>query len=389
MSVLFDKLRDADNQMSTYVQTIATLERKNNILGSAFLELTPLCNFSCKMCYARLSSSEIEKANKHILGFKEWKWFIDCFYEMGTRTLNLTGGECLLHPEFNQIYNYAYDKGFEIVIFTNCSRITEKQYRLFCEKPPASFSITVYGGSPFTYQNLCGNGKAYYDVFANIEKIIEKGFSLLVKYTITNENIGDLPQVYDYFKKKGITLRYQNSLLQLNKADKHTITKLSVDEENLGEVEKSIHQNDDLVKDQDLDAYSINILKNRIQMPKKGIRCSAGRSICHIRWDGLMTPCVSLETIIIDPMEVGLKESWKIINEWAMSFQVIEECDKCVHVLKCPQCTALHYNDTGVAGIPSPRLCWKHNHLKEAKIIETRLIDKGLITAEELYGKEH
>lgn len=329
---------------------------------------------------------EIESSGKHILRFEEWKWYIDQLHEMNTPTLTFTGGECLVHPDFEKIYSYSYDLGFGIVLLTNGTCITEKLFDLFCNKPPDNFSITVYGNSPETYEKLCGDRDGYQRVYANINKLLEHNFNLLIKYTITSENIVDLYDTYQYFKSKGIQLRYQESLIVFKKANPDTISQMTVDEDLFRNIEILINGDAFQHEDDELDRSFVNIMRQSKKILKKGIRCSAGRCICHIRWDGIMTPCVTFEDFLVDPRKVGMKSAWAQMNKWADNYLGLDECDRCPHQLRCHQCAALHYNDVGISGKPSPRLCWKHNHLEEAKIVEERLIRKGLVTSEEIYG---
>lgn len=386
MSELFNKLKASDDKLKTYSQLMTKLKRKECFLGNAYLQLTPLCNLSCKMCYARMVPSEVEKSGHRILGFTDWKWYIDQFHEIGTSTLNLTGGECMIHPEFEQIYNYAYDSGFEIEIFTNGSTINDTLLNLFKAKPPASFSFTVYGANPETYKRLCGNENAYYSAYRNIELIKNMGFNFLVKYVVTTDNVYDLPTVFDYFKQRGIRLKYQSTLMQFNKADPSTISRMTIDDKCFENMEKLIWGNSYQKDSTNQDLLFIDIMNTRSKLLKKGIRCSAGKSLCYIRWDGMMTPCVSFDSITFDPRTIGVQAAWKKINEWANSYPAIEKCDRCVHLMRCPQCVSLHYNDTGIPGVPSNRLCWKYNHPEEASNIENRLIRNGYISAEKLYG---
>ena len=386
MSVLFDKLKNDDNQKETFGKIITVLERQSNILNNAYLQLTPLCNLNCKMCYAKMLPGEVDDLGKHILRFEEWKWYIDQLQEMGTSTLSLTGGECMMHPDFEKIYSYAYDLGFGVVLLTNGTCITKRLFDLFCDKPPDNFSITVYGNTPEIYEKLCGDRNSYHRVYSTIDKLLEHKFSVLVKYTVTSENISDLYDSYLYFKQKGIQLRYQNSLMIFNKANFDTVSRLTVDEDLFLRTEKLINGSSYHQESEAQDMAFVDILRQSRKFSKKGIRCSAGRCICHIRWDGMMTPCVSFEDDLVDPREIGIKSAWERMNNWADNFLALEECDRCLHQLRCHQCAALHYNDTGVMGKPSPRLCWKLNHPEEAKSVEERLIKKGLITEEEIYG---
>jgi len=386
MSVLFDKLKNTNSQKEVFGKVITALGRKENFLNNVYLQLTPLCNLSCKMCYAKMLPDEIHSLGKHILRFEEWKWYIDQLYEMGTPTLSLTGGECMLHPDFEQIYNYAYDLGFGLVLLTNGTCITEKLFDLFCNKPPDNYSITVYGNSPETYEKLCGDRNGFHNAYTNIDRLMEKGFNLLIKYTVTNENICDLYDTYQYFIKKGIQLRYQDSLMTFNKADYNTISKLAVNEDLYRKIEILINGDKYQQESDDLDRSFVDVMRQSRRFSNKGIRCSAGRCICHICWDGMMTPCVSFDEFIVDPRSIGMRTAWGLMNEWADNYPSLDECDRCPHQLRCHQCASLHYNDTGIPGKPSPRLCWKYNHPDEAKIVEERLIKKGLVTAEEIYG---
>ena len=384
MSVLFNRLKETNGSFNTYAEVLSGLERQQLSLGNVYLQLTPLCNLSCTMCYAKMTLEEVHKTGQKILRFNEWKNYIDSFLEMGVSDISFTGGECTIHPDFERIYRYAYDLGFGIAILTNGSQISDELYELFIEKPPACIAVTVYGSKEGTYQQLCKNKQAYSEVFKNVVRLIQGGFNVKVKYTIVQENIKDLQEVYEFFEKYGIELRYQTHLLKFNNADEETISKVVVDEEEIKNIEKQMFGDKYQTDNDEYDIIAVKAYRNRRKLPKNGVRCAAGQSICHIRWDGQMTPCVSLETCVRDPRIIGFEKAWKNMNQWAQAAPVIEECDHCVHLLKCPSCIALHYNDTNVEGIPSPRFCWKRNHPQEAKAIEKRLVEKGLISFGEL-----
>ena len=67
------------------------------------LELLPLCNMSCDMCYIRMNRSEMEKKG----GLRTADEWISLGREMqkaGVLFLLLTGGEPLLFPDFKRLY---------------------------------------------------------------------------------------------------------------------------------------------------------------------------------------------------------------------------------------------------------------------------------------------
>ena len=72
--------------------------RKRMPIGGS-LELLPLCNMNCDMCYVRLSHEEMERKGR-IRKAQEWLNLAEEMKNQGTLFLLLTGGEPFLYPEF-------------------------------------------------------------------------------------------------------------------------------------------------------------------------------------------------------------------------------------------------------------------------------------------------
>ena len=93
-------------------------ERKQPIYGG--FELTPYCNFSCKMCYVQET-----KPGLPLLNGEQWLEFGRQAAAAGTLCIVLTGGEPLLHPDFKKIYKGLKQLGMVLTINTNASLIDE------------------------------------------------------------------------------------------------------------------------------------------------------------------------------------------------------------------------------------------------------------------------
>ncbi len=68
----------------------------------ATVEVIETCNFTCTHCYY---SSSPQKRGR--LSFDEFTTVVDSLIEMGVRIIEVTGGECTIHPEFLDIARYA------------------------------------------------------------------------------------------------------------------------------------------------------------------------------------------------------------------------------------------------------------------------------------------
>lgn len=67
------------------------------------IELLPLCNMNCDMCYVRLSREEME-AKGRLRTADEWLEIGRQMKDAGVLFLLLTGGEPFLYPDFRRLY---------------------------------------------------------------------------------------------------------------------------------------------------------------------------------------------------------------------------------------------------------------------------------------------
>ena len=85
---------------------------------SGTLELTPLCNMNCDMCYVHLSNEEMNKQGE-ILDIDKWLDLVDQLEKAGVLFIMLTGGEPLLFPGFKELYLKLKRMGMVITVNTN------------------------------------------------------------------------------------------------------------------------------------------------------------------------------------------------------------------------------------------------------------------------------
>lgn len=101
---------------------------------SGTFELSPVCNFSCRMCYVRKTQKEVNDSSRKILTLDDWLRIAREAREEGLMYLLLTGGEPLLWPDFWPLYEELIDMGFLISINTNGSLIDDRAIERFKRK---------------------------------------------------------------------------------------------------------------------------------------------------------------------------------------------------------------------------------------------------------------
>ena len=73
---------------------------------TAMFEMTNNCNFKCPFCYI----ANVDKKSNKIKRFDEIKTVLGEMIDRGLLFCILTGGECLLHPDFEKVYLYLKKK---------------------------------------------------------------------------------------------------------------------------------------------------------------------------------------------------------------------------------------------------------------------------------------
>lgn len=171
---------------------------------SGTFELSPVCNFSCRMCYVRKTVQEVRESPRGIMTLADWRRVAKQAREAGMLYLLLTGGEPLLWPDFWTLYDELVDMGFLVSINTNGSLIDEVAVAHFLRKPPLKLNITLYGASDETYKDLCGVGGVFAKVDSAITNLVRAGIPVKLNCSLTPQNARDLDWIVDYGKEKNV-----------------------------------------------------------------------------------------------------------------------------------------------------------------------------------------
>ena len=128
---------------------------------SGTFELSPLCNFACRMCYVRKTAAEVRAHHRPMLDYDDWLRIAREAKEQGMLFLLLTGGEPLLWPRFWELYDQLVDMGMLVAINTNGSLIDEAAIARFRQRPPRRVNITLSTAAAMPPTKLCAASRVY------------------------------------------------------------------------------------------------------------------------------------------------------------------------------------------------------------------------------------
>ncbi|AOZ95365.1 radical SAM/SPASM domain-containing protein [Butyrivibrio hungatei] len=166
------------------------------ILKQLFFELTLNCNEHCWHCGSRCGDVRATE-----MAPQEWKDILDQIKEDFNGSLpqiNVTGGEPLLYPGFEEVMSYAHSLGFKWGMTSNAILITPEVARMLQKCGMNTISVSI-DGLPETHDRIRGLQGGYKRAMEGIQNLIDlKCFgSIMVTTVVNHETVRELDSLYE------------------------------------------------------------------------------------------------------------------------------------------------------------------------------------------------
>ena len=302
---------------------------------SGTFELTPRCNFNCRMCYVHLPENEIKKHGTELTG-AEWIRIAQEAKDAGTTWLCITGGEPLMHPEFETIWRELTQMGFFITLQTNASLLTEYE-KLFEECPPRACKITLYGSNDQVYRDVCRVENGFTKADAGIRMLRQMKIPVELVSTVIQQNLDDVENIIRYVEK--------NKLRWIPNINVRTAGRgVDVDMQHL-----RIRP-----PQKDSNAEQESSRKKLIDPERKPCTyCRDFRIGYWIVWNGYMRFCSFMNGPDISVRDKCFKECWQELVEFQERLEWPQECRECEYRKSCSRCAAAFSIENNVLQIKS------------------------------------
>lgn len=333
-------MKDCGQPVGSYFSQLRQWARENNVPLNMTFELTPLCNFSCVMCYVHLNEEKAKKQGR-LLTADEWTEIALQAKEMGTLEIALTGGEPFVHPEFWDIYSRLNKMGFLITVLSNGSLIDESVVEKFREYGmPYRMKLTVYGASNETYLKTCGCADGFSRVSKAIDLLKAAKVPLQLTATIVKENSEDLQKIYSFAHEKGLEIQHTISVVRssrgsINQTDRSRFSLSDFpDELSLEELEKSKFP----------------------PLATPFAWCASYRTSLWITWHGHLQLCAFMNTPYVK-LSGNLKKDYEDLYKKLNAITSPAECSDCKWKMFCQRCPGILCAESGNPEKISDSLC--------------------------------
>ena len=163
-----------------------------------FFELTNRCNLSCAHCGSSCSS----QGNSLVVG--DIRKVLTSVIDAGeTPMIALTGGEPLMHPDFETIASVIRDMGFLWGMTTNATLIDAKTADMLKRTGMGTVSVSL-DGLEAEHDALRRKKGAWQAAVRGLHELQKAGFDPQVTTVFHNGNFDQLDQTYEFLKSEGI-----------------------------------------------------------------------------------------------------------------------------------------------------------------------------------------
>ena len=350
-SLFMEKIVHSPGLALTFSKDEIEIAHKEGKLLSLDIAVTGLCNLQCIYCYADASGNRDDKE----LGLSEIYHAIDQAKGLGVKTLNITGGEPLLHESYFDIAAYAYENGLSVLLFTNGTLIDEEVARKLMElriSPCVKLDSLV----PEVQDYLAGSKDSLNRIKKGIHHLIDVGYTekypvLSVNAVVCRQNLHEIPQLWTWARGHNIIPSLTRLQAMGRAKERYDLTVTST------ELSELFHRLSEIDRASGIEWQP--------DIPWiYGKACRRHYIGCFIDSYGNVQPCSGV------PMKAGniREQSLMEILSGSEIFKVARNidryiegaCSSCTHKGECYGCRSIAYFEKCSFKAADP-LCW-HNH---------------------------
>lgn len=283
----------------TFSGRIHARSTQHHQVVKAQLELTYRCNLRCRHCYtdpynnARFFPRELTTAELYRL--------LDELQDLGVIWLNLSGGDIFMHPQFFDVYEQAYRRGFLLQLYTNGTLFTRAVIRRLQAMPPFSIDVSCHTVNEARFDwftQVPGSFRAFLRGMALLQ---ESGLPFTLKTKLMNWNKDELDDLRTFTESFGQPFGYTTSLSPRLDGDCSSLT-YRISPEDL----RAIGQKE-IASEPDGACHAESPL-GRPETDRL-FRCGCGTNTIHINAWGELSTCTFQYETRVSLRQVSLREA--------------------------------------------------------------------------------
>ncbi len=297
------------------------------------VELTSGCNLRCIYCY-RDSGPQMGP----FLSGKQLINILEELHQSGLRSVELTGGEPLLHPQFRAVLDFCAKQLDRVALLTNGTLIDKEIAReLGQRREKVLVQVDLDGPVPNVHDALRGVQGAFVRAKYAIKLLAEHGVSTRVAMNVTKDNLNYIEDTLLLAKSLGATWFIFTPMLDVGRG-KNIDTVFSVEQvEYMGCLSQHFYEEHGSF----FSYLKPDVFRARFEADRN---CGAGQRAVVLGPTGKVRPCPLLPEEYLTIGDLTTKSVFEVFSNPVMSkLYELESpreriCGECEYALYCRYC---------------------------------------------------
>ncbi len=172
-------------------------------LNTYYVYLTSGCNLACRHCWLSPAYQPNGGTGGH-LDFELFKLAIEEGLPLGLKSVKLTGGEPLLHPDFLHMIDLLREKRLRLTIETNGTLITKDLAQYLKENSTLDYiSVSLDGSNSESHDSFRGVKSSFTRATEGIKWLVEVGFRPQIIMSLHLGNVEEIESLVQLAEKSG------------------------------------------------------------------------------------------------------------------------------------------------------------------------------------------
>lgn len=316
--------------------------REHPTLFDLQLDITQACTERCVHCY-------VPEYNPVFLPFEKICEVIKQHRELGGLNISFSGGECMMHPDFDRIVKFARENDLIVSVLSNLTLCDDAKVKLLKESC-AFVQVSLYSMNPEIHDAITRRPGSWAKTKDAIERLHAADVPMKISCPTMRQNFEGYVDVIKY--AEGLKISAQTDFIMMAKADhdsSNLANRLTLDQTKC--LLKSILF-DGLEAERE---YFDPKHKEGMQTPEERAEeplCGAGVDKMCLNADGNYYPCSGFQDYPVgNCYKQTLREVWE--NSQQLKYirglrgKDIQKCVHCENRNYCSMCLVRNFNETG------------------------------------------
>ena len=334
----------ASNDEDTYEDALGELSEYFISHPAPFelcIDLTQACTERCVHCY-------VPDHDACHLPKEDVFRVLDQFAAMGGLKVKFTGGECMLHPDFKAVLDYAARSDLVVSVLSNLTCCDDEMVAALRDTGVAVVQTSLYGMTDAVHDSVTRRRGSLRETLAGIDRLLSVGVPVQVNCPVMRLNKDEIPALVDFGNRKRIKVTFDASLIA--RADHSEANRdCALSEEELRRY-LELYDCPDVIPN-----YSCVCIDCDARV------CEVGTMKISLASNGDYFPCNGCHGYVLGNCKTQtLAEVWngeKMEALRRIRFKDMGKCRVCKNIAYCKVCPMRNFNATGKLTVPDPSLC--------------------------------